>query len=714
MSLLRVSIVIFVLGTVFLESKALADPGELLLQVKAKKRALSRKSVSSTELKSEQIAKLPQGMEVSLPKLVAMTTPGAILGPLGQIFFRGNHANIQYQIDGVQLPDSPSNTFSQTMSPRNIESMDVITGGMPAEFGQRLSAVLNIVTKKGSEIPGGEVELNYGSYDTFSPHVIYGGSNDSGNFHYFFSANYNQTLRGLDTPQPISTDDQTQGGTESIHNQATGNSEFVKLDWNLSNQDKLTTILSHTYSHFQIPNYPSSFLPTSSFFKTGFRDSFGNQNLTAPTYNWVPSDTQDNQSETNAYGQVIWKHTIHDKMRFQVAPYYKYSQIIVNNDLANDLKALTLVPPIAGAAPSSFAQNRHTNHLGIRSDFHYRPTDDHFIKTGFQFQASQAVGWISIQTDPNQAAFTDASPTTGYFESAYVQDDYSISKSLILNAGLRFDATQFSFGSGIASSDFLFQPRVGLNYLVSDETKIHAYYGKLFQPAAVESLRYEDNGGSLSALVPYDLKAEKDDFFEVGIAHEIFPKQVVLLNLYYKYGVNILDDHQLLNTSIAQPYNFASGYAYGAEFSWKGQVGEDWSHYLNYSYGIAEGLESSGGIGIPNGNTSYQMLDHVQVHTANAGVTFQKNSYWWTLQGLVGSGLRTGPDNSLNLPFHFSLDTTVGYQFKKDLGFLSGVKVSADLLNIFNNVYPITIANGFNGSHYAAGRQLFFRVSKTF
>ena len=72
-----------------------------------------------------------------------------------------------------------------------------------------------------------------------------------------------------------------------------------------------------------------------------------------------------------------------------------------------------------------------------------------------------------------------------------------------------------------------------------------------------------------------------------------------------------------------------------------------------------------------------------------------------------------GADSALtsNLPAHLTFDTTVGYEFHGDEWY-SRFKVSADVLNIFDNAYPITIANGFNGSHYAAGREIFVRLSK--
>jgi outer membrane receptor protein involved in Fe transport len=240
------------------------------------------------------------------------------------------------------------------------------------------------------------------------------------------------------------------------------------------------------------------------------------------------------------------------------------------------------------------------------------------------------------------------------------------------------------------------------------------FYGKLFQPAPVESLRiqYNNTTGSFKAPQTYDIQAEKSDFYEAGVSQQFLKTQLATFNIYYRNGIDILDDDQLLNTSIAQPYNYARGYAYGAELSLKGQITEDWSHFVNYSYGIARGLDRRGGIlnGVePTGG--YQFLDHVQLHTANAGVAYTKNEWNWSLTGLYGSGLRTGPNNSVPLPPHFTFDTTLGYQFKTSRDWFSGLRVSMDILNILDNRYPITIANGFNGSHYAAGRLFYLRMA---
>jgi len=199
------------------------------------------------------------------------------------------------------------------------------------------------------------------------------------------------------------------------------------------------------------------------------------------------------------------------------------------------------------------------------------------------------------------------------------------------------------------------------------------------------------------------------------VAQELPFNHVVTLNAYYKDATNMLDDAQLPGSSVAQPYNKAVGYAWGIEFQAKGQFTDDLTHFVTYTHSIAKGKGTSGGIfalSSPPSDT-YQFLDHCQTDTANAGVTWRKYGFWTTVQGLFGSGLRTGPDNNISLPSHFTFNATVGYEWKGPEWY-KNVKVYGDVLNIFDNAYPITIANGYNGSHYAAGRQYFIHLVKEF
>jgi hypothetical protein len=704
---------------------------ELVINVKEKKNLVQiSSSGSKKDINKEQIASSPLGDDVSLPKLLSSSSPGIIAGPFGQMFIRGNHANIQYQIDGVQLPESTSGAFGDAFSPRNIDHMEFITGGIPAEYGERMSAVVNIITKSGPEKFEGDADVSYGSYNTITPQATVGGSNSEGNIHYYTSIKYNQTSRGLDTPQPSSFSNQSQGGTDSTHNQSSGDEEFIRVDDVLDNTNKVTITAFNSTKIYQIPNFPGSFSPNdpSGYFQTGYTDQFGNQNTSSPTFNYVPQYTNDNQTEQNSFLQLVWKKTLSDSSFLQIAPYYKRSALNIGNDLLNDLAtAPGGSAPITGAQPDSFLLSRVTNNFGIKTDYTIRSDDKNLWKAGFQYQLSQSTTanmniW-AINTTNTTLTQALANPynfsgfDNGQLAAIYVQDSYAMTPKLTWNLGLRLSGTTFQ-SSQISSQDGLIQPRIGVEYLITENTKIHAYYGKLFQPAPFENLREAFSTVGGGQPTPYDVLAEKDDYYEVGISQQLAQSHTVSLIYYYKNATNMLDDTQLLNTAISQPYNFAQGYANGVELSLSGDITNNLSDFFNYSYEDARGEGISGGIFAFSTSTlppnSYQFLDHIQLNTANAGLTFRQGQLWTTLQSLYGSGLRTGPNNGVSLPAHLSFDYTLGYKFLSSNTWFEGAHIAVDWLNVTNNVYPITIANGFNGSHYAAGTEFIVHIGKEF
>ncbi len=693
------------------------DEAVLRLKVKARKKWIQNSAaVSRTQLSQKQLSELPQGGEASLAKVLATTAPGVVLGGFGQMFVRGNHGNVQYQIDGVQLPGSPAGDFAQVFSPRNIDQMELITGGIPAEYGTRLAAIVNIVSKSGPQKPGGEVELNYGlsnfgssretgwGYSAISPHLLYGGSNEAGNFRYFFSANYQASGRGLNTPNSVINADgslnEGQGGAQAVHDANAGNSEFAKLEWFSDSEhpaespNQWTFLALRNANFFQIPNYPSSFRPTQSLFVDN-----------PETISYIPSTTDDSQSESNSSVQLVWKHRYSENASLQLAPYYKFANVTVMNDPVNDLASLNLVP---GAQPVSIAEDRNVNTVGLKGDYRLKATAQHVVKLGFQVQAARADGWVSFQTDPYRAPLLANAQTAGYTESLYAQDDYSLFPWLFFNVGVRFDAAQYQF-AGLSPMESLLQPRLGMNVLATETTKLHVFYGRLFQPVATEALRVQYTYPN--TLQPYFLKAEKDAYTEIGIDQEISALQQVLsATVYYKDMVSAVDEHQLYRTSLSQAFNYAKGFGYGFEVSLRGKITENWSDYFNYSYAMAQGLGMEGGIGVPTAQ-AWQVFDHIQEHTANLGVTYKRDRIWWTTQWLYGSGLRTGENNSLSMPAHHSLDTSVGYQVVDGKG-RPQLKVSLDLLNVLDNRYPLTYANGLSGNQFAAGRQFFVRLTK--
>lgn len=716
MSQLRVTLLFLVLSGICHIPLSFGD--DMVLEVIAKRNRIQNDTTASTtELSHQQITELPQGETADLPTLIAETTPGVTSASMGTLLFHGAFGKIQWRIDGIQLPDSPDNSLGEEFSAKNIENLKIIMGGFPAEFGDRLSAVVDVTSKSGTEDPHGLAEINYGSYNTTSPFLLYSGSSASGLWHYFISTQYNRTDRGLNTPEPVSSDNINNGGTDAVHDQSHGANAFVKADYQMDNENKLIFILSESYKYFQIPNFPSNFAITDPLFNSN--DAYGNT-----PYIYTPSNTNDTQTQNNAFFEAAWKRTLSNTSFLQIAPFYKYTYTRFDNDPANDLFSVTGPSPINGATAGSFFEARHVNNFGVQADLTDRLSETHSFKTGVRVQASQASGDVAVTaaTTGSPAVYTEESSTnTGYTESVYAQDDISLSKKLVLNVGLRLDAVQNHF-SDASPSDAMLQPRIGLNYLLAESTKLHAFYGKFFQPAPLEDFRdsfsatqpVSGDNCPPGQLCPYDIKPEKDDYAEVGIAQQL-GDHLIALKGYYRWSHDELDDTQLLNTNILQPVNYAVGHHYGVDLAVSGRIDAHWSDYLNYSYSIARVRGISGGIfGVGPSefpSDSFVALDEEQIHTANAALTYNSRHFWWTGQELFGSGLHTGPNNVAGLPSHFSTNMTFGYDFSKE-SWLSKTKLSLDILNAFNNIYVISLANDFNANHFAAQREFIVHLSK--
>jgi outer membrane receptor protein involved in Fe transport len=696
------------------------QPPSLILNVTAKRNKVGILSpISQTEVTREQIKETPRGDQISLPQLLESTTPSVISGGYGRIYTRQDENGLQYQVDGMQLPDLPDNAIGDFFNPRNIEKVEVTLGALPAEFGDRPSGVINIVTPEGSEETTGSVEANYGSYNTFSPEGVVRGSTLDTRLKYYLSLNYHQTDRGLDTPQPESNLQEGTGTSDAVHDASHGNTEFARLDYTLTNSDRLTLLFSNREEFYQIPNFPGSYSPLDPLFGPN-GDAYGND-----PYNYTPPNTDDSQTETSIFTELVWRHTYSERSFLQVGVFYKYYNLLVQNDPNNDLAALINPSLTNNPDPNnaSLYENRHTNSMGVKADYKLRTSDDNLIKAGASVKAYQTAGVATVtganpfDSGPNILSSTDASPEYGSVEGVYVQDEWKITDKLFINAGLRFDYMQANYSDAQPSFD-QFEPRLLVSYMVTPGTKVHGYYGRLFNVPLFEDLH--DTFAALAGqagqtITPYDIKPEKDNYYEAGVDQQIGASNVVSVTAYYKQATDLLDDAQLLNTALQQPFNWAQGYAYGVELALHGKIADHWSDYFNYSYGLAKGNGISGGIfALPEPPTSgYQILDHVQRHTASAGVTYADKNYFGTLIGKYGSGLPTGPNNSENAPGHYSWDTTLGYEVPGK-GLMEHVKLSLDVLNIFDNRYAIFIANGFNGSYYAAGREFIGHLSKDF
>ena len=132
---------------------------------------------ATVSLKDEtQIQTLSQGADAPINQVITRFAGVAEdSAENGDLHVRGEHANLQYRINGVLLPEGIAG-FGLELDPRFIQSISLITGSLPAQYGFRTAGIVDIQSKNGALNPGGEVEFYGGSYDTFRPSFEYGGA----------------------------------------------------------------------------------------------------------------------------------------------------------------------------------------------------------------------------------------------------------------------------------------------------------------------------------------------------------------------------------------------------------------------------------------------------------------------------------------------------------------------------------------------------------
>ena len=219
---------------------------EIALEVVAPLLPIQHKASSETySVSRKDIEVLPRGNNNDVSE-VLLTIPSAVNGALKQIHIRQDHANLQFRIDGVPIPDTVSAVFSDVITPRTWERADIILGGMEAQYGNRTAAVIDITSKKGTDPGFGSIQGFGGSNETVTPSFEYGGTLGD-RFRFYVLNSFTTTNRGIEPPTP---------GKSTFHNQSNSNQTYLRGDFQLNNHNNFTWLFLNSVSKFQIPTTP--------------------------------------------------------------------------------------------------------------------------------------------------------------------------------------------------------------------------------------------------------------------------------------------------------------------------------------------------------------------------------------------------------------------------------------------------------------------------
>src|SRR5437879_4102191 len=197
-----------------------------------------------TDVDQTLITRLPvRSPGAGLSDVVTMAAPGVVADSNGFFHPLGDHAQTSYSIDNQPVSDQQSKAFSTQLPPNAIQSMEIITGSTPAEYGDKTSLVVNAITKSGlnQKKPTGAFSTTYGTFGTISQDASLGyGSAKLGNFITF---NFERSGRFLDTPE-----------FTVLHDRGTSGTIFDRIDYSPNSKDTFHLNIFLARNNFQTPN----------------------------------------------------------------------------------------------------------------------------------------------------------------------------------------------------------------------------------------------------------------------------------------------------------------------------------------------------------------------------------------------------------------------------------------------------------------------------
>jgi len=314
-------------------------------------------STSHTDVDKSLFDKLPlESASSSLSSLVTLATPGVAADSNGLFHSFGDHAENSFSVDGQPITDQQSKVFSNQVPLDSIQSLEVIAGAPPAEYGGKTSLVINVTTQSGQGMttPHGTFTAAYGSFGTSSAGFTLGyGGQKWGNF---ISVNGLNTGRFLDPPEFAVMHDK--GNEENL---------FDRVDYQLTTADSLHINFGYSRSWFQNPNS----------FDQQFHDVNGVP-LTDPSTGG-PLGATDQVSQIKTFNIApTWTRLLNANTIFTLGGFVRrdqynyYPSADPFNDFSPDLQGQTV------------SQNRTLTNAGVRSNVAY-VKGIHNIKVGLTY-----------------------------------------------------------------------------------------------------------------------------------------------------------------------------------------------------------------------------------------------------------------------------------------------------------------------------------------
>jgi len=640
------------------------------------------------------ITQLPLGAATPVNQVI-LQAPGVVQDSYGGLHVRGDHANLQYRIDGVIVPESISG-FGQTLDARTIHSVKLLDGALPAQYGLRTAAVVDITTRSGVELGnGGSVGITGGSFGTLNPNASIWGSN--GSWSWYLTGNYLENDMGIEGPT---------SSRKPIHDHTDQVKGFGDVSYLIDNDARLSFMFGVANNRFQIPNRPDA-MP-----------AFGYLGIT----DYDSADLNEQQREDTRFGVLSLQGKL-GRTDYQVSLGQRYTSVAFAPDLVGDLM-------FNGVASTVSRDNRAST---LQADFATPLGDSNTLRYGiygsFEHAGSSNDAWVfPADAEGNQTSTTpihivDNNRLIAKTWSAYVQDEWSIGQDWTVNYGLRGDT--YSLAGHVESQ---LSPRLGVVWQATGSTTVHAGYSRYFTPPATEMIttaniaKFDGTTNAVSNPGNATPLAERANYFDVGVSQNISDAWTLGLDGYYRDVRRLQDEGQFGAALVYSTFNYARGRIGGVEFSASYDQGP-LSAYFNLAYSKAMGkqvITSQYNFAVDDLAylaDHYIHLDHDQKYTSSGGVSYAFGD--GTRIGadyLFGSGLRRdgAVPNGAHLPAYFQLNLNVSHDFAFDR--FGKLHTRLALINALDRTYELRDGTGIGvgAPQFGPRRGLYLGVQKGF
>jgi outer membrane receptor protein involved in Fe transport len=672
-------------------------------------RTSSDTDISQTLIERQAGAAPSRGIE----NIVA-STPGFVTDDNGRMHPRGSESQVQYVVDGVPITDNLSAIFSTSLDARTLRTVEVLTGGIPAEFGDKLAGVINVNTRSGLEMPtNGGLTFSGGSFSTGETGADF--STHTKKFGFLTNLSATTSQRYLDPPT-----------IDNFHNFGRTGKGFFRLDYQFDQYNSLRGSFTFGGSNFQVPNRLAQEIAGQD----------------------VRQRLRDN-SQNISYQHIFSPNTVGQVSFFNRSSRSK----LLSNPLSTPAVASQdrTLGNTGGIASLSLTRGSHNIKLGGQATFTSLDENFSFYPTvPFDDLVDDSGNVI-----PNPVnSFTAANPfvfngrKTGRTLSAYAQDRFTVFRNFTLDAGLRYDNYR------LLVSEQSLSPRIGVAYYIpGTQTTLRASYNRLFQPPPNENLLLASSvqAAAISpvavlggVVVTQPILADKENVFEVG-AQQLLSRYLRLnLSLYQKRIENFSDKDQFFETGVVFPVAIASGRVTGEELRLESTEIRGFRGFVSYANARAYGVTPiRGGLFLGENPQELQLsgvifpADHDQRNELQfqLGYSHHRSGLYATFNGRYDSGVPTDVEPGTTLAefvaqgFDPRLYGEIDFQrsrvrprmildFSVGADLLRKERVSLnlqfDIQNLTNELFLYNFESVFSGTHVGFPRLLSGRLALRF